>query len=196
MRIEKPSISDLHGDTATEHRFGALAYELMQGRDVDGEWLQIVKMNTPKNAHDAAVYEVDFGLTADCIVVGYIDLECKPQWRDGAWPYRVTNIARYPMAHWEENRFNGRHTNKIMRFAEKPDLSFWIAMRTDWQACWIIRAIDIFKHGVEGEQGTRYSERALPVYHIDNTLGHLCEQAQDLTEYITTIYHEVQHAAD
>ena len=34
VRIEKPSISDLHGDTATEHRFGALAYELMQGRDV------------------------------------------------------------------------------------------------------------------------------------------------------------------
>jgi len=177
---------------AREHLFAALAYPLLNGRAVDGRWLQISKLNNPKRENDDAIYEVDYGLLADEVIAGYIDVECKVSWQVGGWPYRVTNIAKHPMAQWQRGQFTGRLTNKLHRFREKPALSFWVGMRKDWQACWVVNAATLFEHGTEASQPTGYSPIPLPVIQITNALCAFCDNADTFTDYIIAAYRSAQ----
>jgi len=190
--IHKPSIDDLKGDTSDEHRFALFASRLLNGVDVDGHWLQIEKLNTPHGKNDIAIYEVDYGIKADNEIIGYIDLEKKTNgWHAGQWPYVRTNIALFPMNHWQDNHFNGNHTVKLQRFSKKPRMSFWIGYRTDWGALWIMPFLDIALHGVVTEQNTRFSPVSLPVVAVPNQYGTYCDNENDFTDYIVYHYKEL-----
>lgn len=190
--IHKPTIDDLNVGTEVEHLFSKFAYQLEHGRDVDGHWLQIVKLNVPKSKDDPAIYEVDFGIQEDGEIIGYIDLEMKKSgWHEGVWTYPRTNIPLYPMEHWKSNHFNGNHTVKLQRFSQKPRMSFWIAVRTDWGALWVVWFRHLVEHGERTTQPTRYSLTPLPVIAVPNQYCTLIDNADHFTRYIIDHYKEV-----
>lgn len=188
MDIEKPKIEQLYGHTAEEHKFAVFAYRLMQGVDVNDHWLQIAKLNTPDKKVDNSIYEVDFGILEDSDIIGYIDLETKTQWKSGEWIYPRTNIALYPMQHWQRGNFNGNHTVKLQRFSQKPKMSYWIGVRADYGALWIVPFVNLAEYGVKTTQQTRYSEIPLPVIIIDNSYCTYCADADTFTEFIIEQY--------
>ena len=186
---EVKTLDDIKTPTEDEHQFAILARQLLHGREVNGAWLQMTKNNNPTSKNDRqAKYRCDFTLSADRQVIGYIDPERKPGWTANGWPYPRINIARYPMQHWEDNRITGRATNKLIAFQQLPDMSFWVAVRADWQACVIVDAQTIFDYGVEDEQNTRYIQKPLPVYWLDNDWATLCQGADEFTEHIVEMY--------
>ena len=188
MVLEQPKIEDLLGGTDEEHKFAWIAYQLMNGIDIDDSWLQIAKLNNPESREDTNIYEVDYGVKENGEIIGYIDLEKKVSWKEGVWQYPKTNIALYPMSHWIKNRFNGNHTVKLKRFSQKPNMSFWIGVRNDWQAHWILPFLSIRDHGVRTTQRTRYSDCDLPIIEVANQYGYLLENADEFTAYVTYRY--------
>jgi len=181
-------IDDLEGKVDEEHKFANFAYHLMSGREIDGHWLRIIKLNNPTTKNDPAIFEVDFGIQEDGITVGYIDIEKKPGWIGGEWSYPRTNIALYPMAHWKNNHFNGNHTVKLQRFSQKPQFSFWIGTRGDYGALWIAPFLSIVAHGTRTEQPTRYSPTPLPIIAVPNEHCTFCQTADEFTDYIIDQY--------
>ena len=166
--IEQPSMDDLNGADKNEYKMSKFAAQLMHGVDVDGHWFRIVKLNDQKYKDDPNRFEVDYGIERDGEIVGYIDPEEKTMWRSGECKYPRINIPLYPMAHWKRGSFNGRHTNKLVRFSQKPDLSFWMGARTDYEAYIIVPFKTMIAHGTETTQGTRYTETPLPVIAVAN----------------------------
>lgn len=158
-------------DPADEYLFAPLARHLMNGVDVGFGYCRLVKNNDKVTADDRLHYETDFRLELDGEMVGYLDIEKKPQWQAGQWPYTKINIARMPYAQWRDNRFDGRPTNKLLSFEKHPDTSFWVAVRADYAACLVVTAADIFNKGVKAMQPTRYERGPLPVYELTNDLG-------------------------
>lgn len=159
------SIDDLSAiDTRREHMLAILGHQLMGGTAVpDVGWVQLVKNNLATGVDDANIYETDWALTVDGRTVGYLDTEEKTAWRDGDFPYPRVNVAKHPMSHWRENRFDGRLTNKLRSFQECPTHSWWLGVRTDWQAMVMVNASDLFRFGQQREERTRYSTVPLPV---------------------------------
>lgn len=189
IELKKQEIKDLYGETDEEYKFALFAYKLLHGIDINGHWLQLKKLNEIKKADDPNKFEVDYGIFEDDSIVGYIDLEKKTTgWHSGVWPYPKTNIPLYPMAQWDAGKFNGNHTVKLQRFIKKPDLSFWIGVRTDWSAFWVVRFKFILEHGKRTTQQTRYSRIPLPIIEIGNEWCSLIDSADDFTRYITDHY--------
>jgi len=181
-------IDDLEGKVDEEHKFANFAYHLMSGREIDGHWLRIIKLNNPTTKNDPAIFEVDFGIQEDGITVGYIDIENKPGWIAGEWPYPKTNVALYPMTHWKNNHFNGGHTVKLQRFSQKPQFSFWIGTRSDYGALWIVWFRYLVEHGRKTTQRTRFSEVSLPVIEVPNQYCTFIDNEDDFTKYIIDHY--------
>lgn len=179
------SVVDLMNGVEEESRIAAVACHLQHGISLDGHFIKLVKTNDAQDADDDAIYEPDFGIFVNRAHIGTLDVECKPRWARGGWPYPRTNIAKHPMKHWQQGRFQkGRYTKKIQAFLEKPDTSFWVGVRADWQAVWILRAKDIFDHGRETTQRTRYKAVPLPIIAVSNQWGTFCNNADDFTNYI------------
>jgi len=192
FEIHKPTIDDLNIGTEIEHKFSNFAYQLEHGKDINGHWLQIVKLNVPKNKYDRAIYEVDFGIQEDGKAIGYIDLEVKISWNNDIWPYSKTNIPLYTMTQWKNGSFNGNYTKKLQRFSEKPDLSFWIAVRSDWGMLWIVWFKYLIEQGKRTLQPTRYSPTPLPIIEVPNQYCTLIDNAEDFTRYIIDHYKGVE----
>jgi hypothetical protein len=184
-------INKLIDDNAKENLFSILAWKMMDGVDVQGHWLKIIKNNDPSCANDKSIYEVDYRITDNQETVGYLDIEHKVSWRSVEWPYPKTNIAKYPMKHWQINKFSGRMTNKLNSFMEKPIMSFWVGISADYQRCQIAPALNIFNFGVSANQPTRYSNTPLPIYEVPNEMCFYCKDAKDFTDTITGWYKDV-----
>jgi hypothetical protein len=162
------SINELRDtDTRREHLLSILAWPLMGGVATSQGWLQLTKNNVATSSDDENLYATDWVLTCDSVKVGYVDTEEKRQWVD-QWPYAAVNIAKHPMSHWEHGHFSGRLTNKLLSFQDLPEHSWWVGMRKDWQSAVLVNAADLFKHGREYQQPTRYSKTPLPVLTMQN----------------------------
>jgi len=154
-------------DTRREHLLAILAHPLMGGIASPRGWIQLHKNNLATSEDDPNRYSTDWILKCDGEKVGYLDTEEKLGWAD-AWPYAAVNIAKHPMAHWQREDFTGRLTNKLLSFQEMPEHSWWVGMRKDWQAAVLVNAADLFEHGREYRQPTRYSKTPLPVLTMHN----------------------------
>jgi hypothetical protein len=181
-----PSIAILCAqDPANEHLFAPIARRLLVGVDCGVGWLRLVKNNDKTTADDLGHYKTDYRLDLNGETIGFLDIEQKFSWVKGRWPYPKVNVARFPMKHWQENRINGRPTNKLMSFKEHPHTSFYVAVRNDYAACVIVKASDIFEHGIKTIQQTKYDSRPLPIYELSNDLGTYIEDPDELASYIS-----------
>lgn len=158
-------------DAAEESRFAVLGWKLMGGVVVPSGYLRMAHANRQDTVDDRSRFETDFELRVDGTVVGYVDIECKTSWRGGSWPYEWVNVAKHPMKHWQQGRFNGRPTNKLIDFRRFPSTSFWVGVRTDYNAAMVVRASDLFDLGEEHLQQTAYHEVPLPVIRVRRDVG-------------------------
>jgi hypothetical protein len=191
-----PSIDHLSAvDTRREHMLAILGHQLMGGTAIpDVGWVQLQKNNVAAGVDDQNVYETDWTLTVDGQVVGYLDTEEKTQWRDGDFPYPRINVAKHPMSHWRDNRFDGRMTNKLRSFAEMPAHSWWLGVRTDWQRIVMVNAQDLFTFGQHRTERTRYSDVELPVISLRKDQTVEVSTPEMFTQQILFRF-EVAHAA-
>lgn len=189
-------ISELQIDTRREHQLALLAYPLMGGTAIDGVWLQMEKNNHQSYAGDEATYDTDWAIKADGDVIGYLDSEEKQQWLSGPWPWTHINIAKHPMQHWQRGAFNGRETNKLISFRQKPAMSFWVGVRPNYTAAMIVRAQTLFAHASEYLQPTRYSAVPLPILRLNQSFGHFCDTAHEFTHTIIKAFKETRRAND
>jgi len=180
------SVEDLMTGTEEEIRIARVAYPLLHGISVNGDYVKLKKLNDAQSEDDNAKYEVDYGIMVNQEAVGYLDVEKKINWHFGGWPYPRTNIAKHPMNQWISGRFiENSHTIKLKRFSDMQDTSFWVGPRSDWEVYWIMCARDIFEYGVDDLQPTRYRDMPpLPVIAVPNCFGTLCDNADKFTEYI------------
>ena len=88
------------------------------------------------------------------------------------------------MNQWANGVFGSRPTNKILAFREKPDLSFWVGVRTDYEACFVVPARHVL-NAPETNQSTKYSDVVLPVYVIDNEKATFVSTAERFRDVIT-----------
>ena len=195
IEYELLSIDDLAecGSSSRESLLAVLGYQLMDGVDVDGQLLRLVKNNTRETVNDNNKYDVDFALVLDGDVIGYIDPEEKQRWTYGDWYYDNVNIALYPMKDWMNGgKWSGTPTKKIRRFIEKPDMSFWLGMRRDWQACMIMPWHMALDYGDIANIKTSYSNDPLKVIAIPRKHGFNCVSADDFTDYIVDYLRSVR----
>lgn len=169
---------------ADEHLFDPLAKHLLAGVATDKGWLRLVKNNVKVTADDRNEYETDFRLELDGALIGYLDIEVKPRWAFGGWPWPKINIARHPKSQWDDDRFDGRPTNKLISFQQLPELSFWVALRNDYRAALVVRAEHIFNSSIKSDQQTRYSDLPLPIYELRTTYGQIVNDADALRNLI------------
>lgn len=184
-------IKDLITEPSEENKFGILAYKLMHGIEIDGKWLKLVKNNDPKSVNDKCIYDVDYRITEDGETIGYLDIEQKQKWLSGGWPYRKTNVPLYPMGQWKRHQFDGRPTNKLLRFQEKPNMSFWVGVSLDYKRCQVLPIYNMFNFGIKTKQKTSYDEMPLPIYEVPNKFCIYCENADQFTKTIMEWYQDV-----
>ena len=184
-------IDDLIIEPSEENKFGFLAHRLMYGIEINGKWLKLVKNNDPLSINDKRIYDVDYRITEDKETIGYLDIEQKQKWLSGGWPYPKTNVPLYPMAQWKRHEFDGRPTNKLLRFKEKPNMSFWVGVSLDYKRCQVLPIYNMFRFGAKTEQKTSYDEMPLPIYEVPNRFCTYCENADQFTNTITEWYQNV-----
>ena len=178
------SIDDLSDvDTRREHLLAVLGYQLMAGTAIDAGWVILQKNNTASSADDEAIYRTDWVITCDGDLIGYLDTEEKQSWTD-EWPYPAVNVAKHPMSHWKSGRFGDRLTNKMQSFMERPEHSWWVGVRKDWQQAVMVNAADLFQHGREASIRTKYSDVPLPVLRLPNDKARLARNADEFTRVI------------
>lgn len=184
-------------DASAEGRFdGMLGYKLTHGFDTDHGWLRLVHQNRPSRANDDAIYKTDFRFELDGGTCGFLDIELKPRWESGDWPYPKINIAKHPMAHWKRRRFGSRDTNKLRDFKQFPRTSLWVAVRRDYQAALLVRASDIFDHGIDTHQRTRMRDvsgdplPALPIKEVALAYGRHVYDAEQMKEMARRLFED------
>lgn len=194
---------DLKTPQSAEYKvFATFASRLMTGIDLNGRFLQMETNNRPRSADDRAKFRIDARLTLDGESIGVLDVERKPQWSGGPWPYRQINIPYRPFNCFE-NGWNGdgmlsskvRELHAAWR-ASRP--GFWVAysspvadssgqqMIVSRQACLVVPASHIFgdqfSPSVE-KQGTRYGN-SVDVIALPNDAGTICFSEDDFTPVI------------
>jgi len=179
------SIGDLQvWEPSSEHRFAPIARFVLDGVNTPLGFIKMMKHNDVTGPDDERRYDVDFRIEVDGEIVGYLDIEEKRSWLDGAWPYSRVNVARHPLTHWANGVFSPQPTNKIRAFREKPDASFWVGVRADYEACLVVPAKHVL-HAPEANQSTGYSDVPLPVYAVKNGKATFVNTAERFRDVIT-----------
>jgi hypothetical protein len=160
-------------DGSGEWDVAPLLKHLLEGAVVNGfGYFKLEKNNVPTCTADLdAKFQTDYRFSVEGETVGYLDVERKPSWSNGDWPWPWVNVAKHPMSHWVQNRFNGRPTNKLLSFREKPRASFWLGVRADGRAALPLPAILLFRCGEDYLQPNRYGPD-LPVLRVRRSLLH------------------------
>jgi len=178
-----PTIDDLkNGSAEEEYKIAIFFARLLNGIDIDGNWIRLEKLNSQEYKDDPSLYEVDFGFKNNGEIIGYLDIERKTKWFD-EWKCWQVNIPLYPMSHWERGRFNGNHTVKLQRFSTLPRYSFWVGARNDYMAYIVIPFRTMIEHGKETTQKTGYDKTPLPVIAIPNKYCEFFDNEEDLINY-------------
>lgn len=178
------------------------AATLMTGLDLAGGYLQMQVNNRPKHAGDAAKYKIDAILTFNEQEIGKLDVERKPQWAGGPWPYRRINIPVRPYACFDNDEpTRGRFNSKIrglFNCYQSGRPGFWVGysspiadsggqqMMMNRQACMVVPASHIFGdefNPVRDSQPTRYGTH-VDVIALPNDAGILCTCENDFTDVI------------
>jgi hypothetical protein len=179
------SIGDLQAwEPSSEYRFAPLARFVLDGVNTPMGFIKMVKHNDITGPNDESRYDVDFRIEVDGETVGYLDIEEKRRWSTGGWPYGRVNVAKHPMKQWVNGVFGSRPTNKICAFREKPDASFWVGVRADYEACLVVPARHVL-NAPEADQSTGYSDVPLPVYVVDNEKATFVSTAERFRDVIT-----------
>jgi hypothetical protein len=184
--------------------YAAFCSRLMTGMDIHGRWVQVRVNNTPKTSTDKAKYEVDARIYVDGDPVGVLDVERKPHWNGGPWPYPRINFPYRPFSHFENGSgFQRSFSSKAVALSQaytegRP--AFWVAysspiadstgqqMLVSRQTCLVVPADRIFgnNYGAHTEsQPTRYG-RDVKVVVMPNEAGILCSSENEFTDVIVS----------
>ena len=188
--------------------FATFASGLLTGLDVGGRYLQLQTNNRPTSSDDKAKFKIDARLTLDGEPIGVLDVERKPEWKGGRWPYQRINIPYRPADCFFDGQDGaGRLSSKIreLRRAWKTSSpGFWVAytcqtadssgqqMMLNRQACMIVSAERIFGDQFSprfGPQATRYkrddgSQIFVDVIALPVEAGIICFSENDFTTVI------------
>lgn len=150
--------------------FATFASGLLTGLDVGGRYLQLQTNNRPTSSNDKAKFKIDARLTLDGEPIGVLDVERKPEWKGGGWPYQRINIPYRPADCFFQGKHGaGRLSSKmreLYRAWKTGSPGFWVAytcqtadpsgqqMMMNRQGCMIVPAEHIF--------GTQFSPRIVP----------------------------------
>jgi len=150
--------------------FATFASGLLTGFDVDGRFLQLQTNNRPKSSTDKAKFKIDARLTLDGKPIGVLDVERKPEWKGGGWPYPKINVPYRPAdCFFKGEDGAGRLNSKARELYKAWKVGFpgfWVGytcqtadssgqqMMVNRQACMIVPAKHIF--------GTQFRPRMFP----------------------------------
>jgi hypothetical protein len=188
--------------------FATFASRLMVGFEVGGRFLQMHANNRPTSADDRKKFDIDAILTLDGEAIGALDVERKPNWGGGPWPYRQINIPYRPSdCFFDGARGQGRLCSKYRKLREawqacRP--GFWVAysspiaddaaqmMLVSRQACLVVPAANIFGQEFKPRlhpQGTRYrrndgSQVVADVIALPNDAGVICFSESEFTRVV------------
>jgi len=182
--------------------YAAFCSGLIVGIDTQFGYLQMHVNNRPKSADDASKFKIDTVLTLNGNEIAVLDVERKPQWRGGDWPYHRINIPYRPFSCFQNNEStDGRFSTKFREIYKAYKVgrpAWWFAysspvadasgqqMMISRQTGILVPAEHMFGDKYEtytDTQPTRYGH-SVDVIVVPNQAGILCSCEEDFTAEI------------
>jgi len=151
---------------------------LSEGIEINGNTYRLARNNRTN------IYDIDYGIFDNQnTLVGAIDVEHKPEWKHGHYPY--WSVARYT---WRYNKGEHNHpteTTKVRYFRQNPDLTFWMPVRADYKEAGIVTGRIVIESNLSARRRPNGFARDIVIFEFPKEDLIFCEILEtEIEEYV------------
>jgi hypothetical protein len=153
---------------------------LSSGIEINNKFYQL-KRNNIEN-----IYLIDWGIfNKDNDMVGAIDTEHKPGWKEGWGRYPFWSVAKYVMGYNLGKHGFAIETMKVRVFRDYPDLTFWMPLRVDYKEAGIITGRKVIESPINFRPKPVGMARDVEIFEFSESNIVFCKILEpDIEEYV------------